>query len=406
VPLHVGIALATLFPGRVGGTETYVRGLLGAYGRGVGPDRVTVLANRHVVGPYRELETGPVALHHLRSYRPGDSTATRALAMITALALPSLAARDVPGDIDVMHYPVTVPIPRSRVPWIVTVHDVQHHDLPTLMSPAERRLRRRTYDDAARSADLVVTPSQASRERLVALVGVPPERIEVIPYGLDHARFHPGPDPADEGLLAPLALPERFVVYPANLWPHKNHQRLVQAFARVDHPELHLVLMGQTYGRLEQLEAEAGTLGIADRVRHLGHVPAAAVAALYRRARALVFPSLYEGFGSPPLEAMACGCPVASSTRMSLAEVCGDAALTFEPEDVDAIADAIERTAADGPERTRLREAGIERAAAFTWDATARGHAAAYERVASRPSARRRRAPGSTRSSAPTRRAR
>ena len=133
--LHVGFSLLTLFPGRVGGSETNVRGLLGEYAAGNGPERVTVLANRHVMQSYAGLERGPAALHHVRSYRPGDSDMTRVLAMQRARVMPGRAARDVPAGLDLVHFPVTVPIPRVDLPTVVTLFDVQHHDMPRPLRP-------------------------------------------------------------------------------------------------------------------------------------------------------------------------------------------------------------------------------------------------------------------------------
>jgi glycosyltransferase involved in cell wall biosynthesis len=265
-------------------------------------------------------------------------------------------------------------------PTVVSLHDVQHHDLPGLFSRAERTYRRFAYDRAARSATLVVTQSTHARERVAELAGVDLERIVVVPSGIDHERFRPEGDD-DQRKLAGLPLPERFVVYPANAWPHKNHERLIAALAAQDDAELGLVLTGNPYGRLPQLQALAARLGVGDRVRHLGFVPADTVPALYRRALALVFPSLYEGFGTPPAEAMATGTPVASSTRASLAEVCGDAAVTFDPENVESIAAAIARVTGDEALRTELRAKGLANAARFTWSASVDGHLAAYRRA-------------------------
>lgn len=363
--MHVALALLTLFPGRVGGSEANVRGLLGAFARGAGPDRLTVLANHHVMRAYAD--TG-APLHHVRSYRPGESDVTRALAMLTARAVPRLAARDVPAGIDLVHYPVTVPVPRlPGAHSIVTLLDVQHHELPEMFSRAERWQRAWAYDAAARRADRVLTISEHARRGIIEHVGVPPERVEAIALGVDHARFTP------DG-AAPLGLPKRYVLYPANMWPHKNHKRLLAAFAQVDDPTLHLVLTGQTYGREHLLAGR-------ERVRHLGHIPAADVPAIYRGAVALVFPSLFEGFGLPPLEAMACGTPVAASDAGAVAEVCGDAALAFDPHEIGSIAAAIEQVTQDDPLRAELRAAGIERAARFTWQATAAAHLRAYERA-------------------------
>jgi glycosyltransferase involved in cell wall biosynthesis len=385
--VHVAFALLTLFPGRVGGAESNVRGVLGQFADGNGPDRVTVLANRHVADTYGGYVRNGVDLHLVRSYRSGDRDLTRLLAMATAGAAPWLAARDVSGDFDVLHHPVTVPIPRLRgVPTVTTVFDLQHHELPQFFSRGERAYRRWAYDGAARRADLVLTISEYSRRKLVELAGIPAERVEAIHLGIDHARFNPEPTAADEELRERLALPDRYVVYPANLWPHKNHNRLVDALAQAP-ADLQLVLTGQDYGKLGELEHRATAAGVGGRVRHLGYLESEDVPALYRSATAMIFPSLYEGFGSPPLEAMACGCPVACSTRGSLAEVVGDVALTFDPESIEEIAAAIERIATDDLLRSDLRDRGPAQAAKFTWESAARRHVELYEHAANSASA-------------------
>jgi glycosyltransferase involved in cell wall biosynthesis len=378
--VHLGYSLLTLFPGRVGGSETNVRGLLGEFADGNGPERVTALVNRYVAAAYGEYERGPVSLHHVRSYRAGSSMPTRALAMSAARVLPWIAARDVP-PVDVVHYPVTVPIPRTRRPTVVTVHDLQHHDLPHFFSRAERAYRRWAYDGAARSATVVVATSEYTRQRLLELLELPPERVEAIPHGLDARRFTPAADD-DEALLAELDLPERFVVYPANMWPHKNHGRLVDALALQRERDFDLVLTGQPWSRLEELMARATRAGVAERVRHVGYVEPDTLAAVYRAAHAMVFPSLYEGFGAPPLEAMACGCPVAASLHGSLGEVCAGAVLELDPESVESIADGLDRIVADDDLRERLRVAGRERAGRFRWSDAARKHTATYVRAA------------------------
>jgi glycosyltransferase involved in cell wall biosynthesis len=379
--VHAAFALLTLFPGRVGGAESNVRGVLGQFADGNGPQRVTVLANRHVMAGYAGYAHGPVALRRVRSYRSGDGNVTRLLAMTSAAVAPRLAARDEPRDFDVLHHPVTVPIPRlPGVPTVTTVYDLQHHELPEFFSRAERAYRGWAYDGAARGADLVLTTSEYSRERLIEIAGVAAERVEAIHMGIDHDRFTPAATAADGALAERLSLPERYLVYPANLWPHKNHDRLVDALAATP-GDLHLVLTGQDYGKRDALLERARRTGAGDRVHHLGYLEPEQVPALYRGAVAMVFPSLFEGFGAPPVEAMACGCPVASSTRGSLAEVVADAALTFDPQSVEQIAAAIGRIADDAQLRERLRAAGVANAARFTWEAAAARHVAAYERA-------------------------
>ena len=378
--MHLGYSLLTLFPGRVGGSETNVRGVLGEFSDGNGPEHVTVFANRLVADVYGQYERGPVSLHRVRSYRAGDRIPTRALAMAAARALPWLAARDVP-PVDVVHYPVTVPIPRTDRPTVVTVHDLQHHDFPQFFSRAERAYRRWAYDGAARSATMVVAVSAHTRARLIELLGVAAERVEVVPHGLDPNRFRPVGD-GDEALLAKLELPEHFVVYPANLWRHKNHERLVDALAVQRERNVDLVLTGQTWNRLDPLMDRAARAGVRPRVRHLGFIEPKTLAAVYRAARAMIFPSLYEGFGAPLLEAMACGCPVAASLSGSLEEVGAGAVLELDPESAESIADALDRIVADEDLRQRLRTAGIERARRFRWADAARKHTAVYTRAA------------------------
>jgi glycosyltransferase involved in cell wall biosynthesis len=377
----VGLSLLTLFPGRVGGTETAVRELLAQFAAGNGPERVTVLANRHVAEAYAGFQRGPVAVAHVRSYRAGDSMPTRALAMATARLAPGLVARGVPRGLDVVHHAVTVPIPRFEGPTVTTIFDVQHLDRPEFFSRAERFHRRWAYEGAARRATLVTTGSDYSKQRLTESAGVDPDRIEVVPLGIDHGRFRPEAGD-DAGVLRELDLPPRFLVYPANLWPHKNHGRLVDALAAAQDPELALVLTGQDYGRLEELMQRARRAGAEERVRHLGYVSRETLPALYRRAVAMVFPSLYEGFGSPPLEAMACGCVVAASSGGSLGEVCGPAALSFDPESVESITGAIDRIAGDAALRATLRGAGLQRSKQFDWAHAASRYTEIYVRAA------------------------
>jgi glycosyltransferase involved in cell wall biosynthesis len=243
----------------------------------------------------------------------------------------------------------------------VTLQDLQHRDLPDHFSASRRRFRRHAYDGAAQNADAVVVTSHFVRSRAIDLLGLDEARLHVIPLGVDHALYSPG-----------LEAREAFLLYPARAWPHKNHRRLLEAFVllRSELPDLRLVLTG---GALEELGA------LPDGVDRLGTVPPEELASLYRTAACLVFPSLYEGFGLPPLEAMASGCPVAASTAGAIPEVCGDAAVYFDARDPEAIANGIREALALADE---LRELGIGRAAAFTWEATAKGHEAVYQSLA------------------------
>jgi glycosyltransferase involved in cell wall biosynthesis len=349
-----------------------VRGLLGRFADRDEP-AVTMLATAEGGASYSSYRRGSLGIRVVSRHAAGAGGARRGLGMVAGL----FVGRSATEGLDLVHYPVTVPLPRTRLPTVVTVHDLQHQDLPEAFGTAERLWRRWAYDRAARTATRVITPSEHSRRRVVEQLGIDPSRATAIPLGIDHDRFRPDREPDDESILEELGCDREYVLYPANLWPHKNHARLLDGFAR-SRVNAQLVLTGQAYGGLPQLMARAAELGLAARVRHLGFVPSRAMPALMRGARGLVFPSLYEGFGSPPLEAMACGCPVASSDRGSLAEVCGDAALPLDPEGADSIAEAIVKLATEEDVRADLRERGLRHAAGFTWERAAAEHRRVY----------------------------
>lgn len=388
--MHVGFSLRTLTSDAPTGTSTYVHGLLGEFARGNGPERTTLLLGSRTAEEFRCFCGEAVQLRVLGGPSRGDPLVAR------LSALPALrSARGRQGgaltELDVLHYPLTIPAPAARLARVVTLHDVQHHDMPELFSRSQRLWRRFAFDRTARQAHVVITDSEHAKARIVERLGIDPERIEVVHHGVDRTRFSPR---ADTGALAGYDLPPRYVLYPAGLWPHKNHERLLEALATVKEPSLGAVLTGPTFDRFGELRASITRYRLEERVKCLGVVSRTALSELYRRAEALVFPSLYEGFGAPPIEAMACGCPVACSTSASLPEICGDAALMFDPRSVDAIASAIRRVISDSRLRERLRRSGRERAAHFSWQRAAERHRAAFERalVLDPPSRVRRRA--------------
>jgi len=348
----IGISLLTLVPGEVGGAETSARGLC----RGLAD--VGTLDYRAFTPPAAPGAGEGLTEVAVAEYRLARSIPERALAMALAAARPARLRRRYAG-LDAVHYPLTIALPALDLPSAVTVHDLQHLDHPELFSRAERIFRARTHEGSARKADAVIVPSQFVRRRAIELLGLPPERVHAIPWGVDHERFRPGGEER-----------EPFLLYPARPWPHKNHARLFEAFARLreERPQLRLVLTG---GGHEEGAAQPG-------VEVRGLVSGEELGSLYRRTACLVFPSLYEGFGQPPLEAMASGSPVAASNIPALAEACGDAAALFEPTDPEDIA-AVVSGVLDAPER--FAAAGPERARAFTWAETARRYEAVYRSI-------------------------
>jgi glycosyltransferase involved in cell wall biosynthesis len=348
----IGISLLTLVPGEIGGAETAARGLC----RGLA--EVGTLDYVVFTPPAAPGAGGGLNEVAVPEYRLARTVPQRALAMALAAARPGpLRARL--GTPEAIHYPLTIALPRLDVPTAVTVYDLQHLDLPHLFSRAERLFRARTHEVSARRADAVIVTSQFVRRSVVERLGIPPEKVHAIPLGIDHERFTPGDETRED-----------FLLYPARPWPHKNHERLFEAFAllREERPELRLVLTG---GGHEGRPVPPGVVVE-------GLVSGDELVALYRRAACMVFPSLYEGFGQPPLEAMACGCPVAASNIPAIAEACGDAAGLFDPNDPEDIA-AVVAGVLDAPKR--FVAAGLERARGFTWQETARRHEDVYRSI-------------------------
>lgn len=347
----IAIPLLTLVPGRLGGSETYVRELL----RGLG--RTGSHSYRAVLPPAAPDPGEGLPAVVAREYRRASSTPGRLAAMGLARARPAPLVRHLRGA-DVVHFPLTIELPRTPLPKVVTLHDVQHLDLPELFPRAERALRAALWHRSLRRADRVIAISEFVRERAVATLGLDPERVRVVPLGLDHDVLRPG-----------SAGREPFLLYPARPWRHKNHERLYEAFALVrrERPEVRLVLTG------------GGEFGaVPEGVEVRGHVSPAELVSLLQRASALVFPSLYEGFGLPPLEAMACGCPVACSNAGALPETVGDAARLFDPRDPQAIAAAVLEVLADPAPWV---ERGLGRVEGYSWDETARLTDAVYSEL-------------------------
>ncbi len=341
--------MLTLVPGVVGGSETYARELCRALAR------VGELEYRAYVPAIAADAGGPLETAVVPEYRTARSMPGRALAMGLAAVAPGRLRRALRlSSLDAIHFPLSVMLPPvDAPPAAATVLDVQHEVYPEFFTRAQLVYRRRAYGWTVRKSRIVITISEHARAALVERLGLDPERVRAIHLGVDHDRFTP-----DGGAREP------FLLYPANYWRHKNHDRLFAAFAEVrrERPDLRLVLTG----------AGHEGLSLPDGVESRGHVSLDRLVELYRRAAALVYPSLYEGFGIPCVEAMACGCPVVCSRVASLPEVCGEAAVYFDPESAGSIAQGI-RDVLDHP-----APGGIERAALFTWDACAKAHDAVY----------------------------
>lgn len=268
---------------------------------------------------------------------------------------------------------------RTGVPTVLSVND-----LIPLTRPAESTWRARVFFAlslalALRTAQRVITISDHTRRDLLARFRYPAEHVRTIPLAAD-ARFAPVAQAEILSLREAYGLPERFVLYVGSNKPHKNLVTLIRAWAGVQSDAL-LVIAGAWDPRYPHAKVETALRHLEGRVRWLGPVAEANLPALYAAATAFVFPSLYEGFGLPPLEAMASGTPVVCSEAPALPEVVGDAALTFPPQDVKALREALQRVLDDAALRETLRVRGLARAAQFSWARTAQETLAVYREV-------------------------
>lgn len=366
---RVAIACYELVPGRSGGTETYARSLADAISRepsvrctvAVSPQARGALANGRV--EELVLPAKPTAVHRVRR-RLGlgpDFEAT-------------VAERIDRHGFDVVHFPQSAIFPRGvGAPKVLSMMDIQHEYLPQFFSVEEIEARRRVYRASLEEADRVIAISTFTKHTLVERYAVPADKIAVVPLAYDPGLL--------DGEAAPITQP--YLFYPAAALPHKNHIRLVEAFSRVArrHPDLRVVLSGMPEHMTPELEATVARLGLHERVVSLGYVPRERLAALYRDALALVYPSLFEGFGLPVVEAMATGTPIAASNVAAVAEVAGDAAILFDPEDVESLEASIERLVGSAELRAELIERGRARAEEFSPAQLARRTLDVYDSV-------------------------
>jgi glycosyltransferase involved in cell wall biosynthesis len=272
-----------------------------------------------------------------------------------AVTLPRLLRRLRPA---VAHFLHSLPL-GYRGASVVTVQDLSFERDPSVMGTRDRLIFKSVVPRAARRADRVLTLSELTKRDLIELYGVPEERIVVTPPGVDPTFTPNGPSPDGE----PYAL------FVGSLQPRKDPVAAVEALALLGDDAPRLVLVGPDKGGRADAEHAAERAGLAKRVEFRGHVSREELAGLYRGAACLVFPSRYEGFGLPVLEAMASGTPVVATTAGALPEAAGDAAILVAERNPVELAGGIERAIAD---RDRLVAAGLERAARFTWAETAR----------------------------------
>jgi glycosyltransferase involved in cell wall biosynthesis len=364
--LHVGLNLVFLVPGETGGMEVAARELIPALlAEAPAGTRFTAFVNREaaaVGGPWDEQLASvsvPVRARSRVQWVLGEQ-----------LLLPRLAAR---AGVELVHSLASTAPLRGRFARVVTIHDLIYARFPDAHAGVRDVGMRMLVPGAARRSDRVIADSRSTRDDLIALLGIDAQKIDVVPLGLGTLRRAEALD--EREVRDRFALGGRDVVLSLSAKrPHKNLLALIDALSELEARERPvLVLPGYATDHEHELRERMKARGLVADVRLPGWIAADELEGLWSLARAFVFPSLYEGFGLPVLEAMARGVPVACSNASSLPEVAGDAALMFDPSSTTEIAAAIRRE--------RLRGLGYERARHFTWQRTARLTLASYARA-------------------------
>ena len=369
--MHVALNLVFLVPGEVGGMETVARELIPALKAERPELKLTALINEEAAaaggGPWGDLIPAMKIPVHARNrvewVRGEQQYVPRAAGFAGADIVHSLAS--------------TAPL-YGQFKRVTTIHDLIYRHHPEAHFGLRALGLRLLVEAAARRSDRIIAVSRATRDDVVELLGIPPDRVDVALNGLGLER---AAEPRSEGdLRRELDLGDRRILLTASAKrPHKNLMRLLEAHAQMtDRPVL--ILPGYPTPYEDELKARADALGTTADVRFMGWADDATLDGLYAAADVFVFPSLYEGFGLPVLEAMRRGVPVACSNRSSLPEVAGDAALLFDPEDTAAIRRAIEQILSNPGEAELMRAAGRARVEQFTWQETARATLASYDK--------------------------
>ncbi len=356
---------------RSAGISVYIENLLRGLDRGDYGIRLEILLGGGILPPG---VAAPVRRSRFRTHRP-----VRRILWEQAI-LPSLL-RDLEADL--LHAPAFAGPLLTTCPQVITVHDLSFLRHPEFFRAGNRLYLQLITGMACRRAMAVITVSHFGAQEVVSLLRVPNERVFTVYHGVA-PRFRRLPREAVSEFRRARGLPDRFILFMGTLEPRKNLIRLIRAFDRLNDPELHLILAGARGWFYEQIFAEVERLGLNDRIHFPGYVAAETQAFWYNAACAFAYVSVYEGFGMPVLEALACGVPAVTSSSTSLPEAGGPGVLMVSPEDETAIADGLHRIVSEGSLRQQLAQDGLAYASGFSWEKTAEGTADVYRWVVAR----------------------
>lgn len=387
--MRIGVNTLLLVPGQIGGMETYITNLLThltAIDRQHSYYLFVARYNHHLFNfPQPNVANVPtLSLQGLRYARRGAARLAGSVGqrfprlsrwLVNAIASAHMLYSIRRHKIDLWFCPLINLAPRFLdLPSVISIPDLQPEFYPDFFTKDLARWSRKRYPASCRDATKVITFSEFSRGTIIDRYGVPPEKVHAIPLAVDNEFLQPRSHSEVVFIKAKYFLPTEYTFYPANTWPHKNHTTLLKALhllrSKYD-KRLHCVFTGVERGGHDAFLKAAEDHDLTEQVHLMGYVEKRHMPLLYRGASFLVFPSLFEGFGLPLLEAMASDCPVLCSGAGSIPEVVGDTALFFDPHNPEEIADAMHRILTDGELRRMLVRSGRERYQQFSWERTA-----------------------------------
>jgi len=389
--VRIGVNTLPLFPGQIGGMETYTTNLLTHL---ISLDRqhtyylFVARYNRHLFADYHAQPNvrliSTVSLQGLRYAERGPAKTVGSVGrrlprlsrwLVQATANAHMRSNILRHRIGLWFCPLINLAPQvNNLPSVVCIPDLQPELYPDYFKKDLADWYRKRLPASCRAATRILTISEYSRQTIIECYGIDPEKIHVVPLAVGEEFLLQQSEAALQVVREKYGLPSEYAFYPANTWPHKNHATLVRALHLLEtryHIKLNCVFTGVPRGGHAAFLKIAEELGRTDQIRLLGHVERSDIPLLYRGARFLIFPSLFEGFGLPLLEAMASDCPVVCSNATSIPEVAGNATLLFDPHDSEAIADAMYRVLMDEQLRRFLVDAGRARCRQFSWERTA-----------------------------------
>lgn len=376
--MKIAINLLQLSPGRTEGVVTYVRELVRLLPNYMEDNELYILQQPGL--KFEGIDTSRVNI--VRLERP--LFIFRAIGRLLAMAglkfpfsyknrVQSIIDRN---DIDIMHYPLSAIPPEDmelKVKVVLSIMDLQHEYYPELFSAIDLKSRRAIYERSAKRADHIISISGFTSKSIEEKFNITDDKITTVPLagGLSASPYRVG------------GLPKDFMLLPAADWHHKNHIKLFDTFKLIKNQgfEGKLVLTGFRSSNATALHEHIKALGLGKDIIDLGPVSFDQLAYIFKQARMLIYPTLFEGFGIPALEAMSVGLPVACSNTTSLPEIVGNAAETFDPESTDEIAAAIMKVWSDEAYRAKLVERGYKQAAKFSWENTAKQTYQVYKDV-------------------------